>query len=82
MNDQAGVLEIHTIKPLDEQAILQAARNRCPATVEEHSILGIRQGSGGMWYREYPVPLKRVGLADRLPRQVPCIIILITTACL
>lgn len=40
-----GVLDMHTIKPLDHDAILRAA-NTCPliVTVEEHSILG---GLGG-----------------------------------
>src|SRR5580698_5895428 len=35
------VVSMHTIKPLDHQAILDAA-NRCPAiiTVEEHGVFG------------------------------------------
>lgn len=40
-----GVLEIHTVKPLDEAAVLEAAaRSRLLMTVEEHNVLG---GLGG-----------------------------------
>jgi transketolase len=63
---QAGVTEIHTLKPLDEQAIIQAARETgALVTVEEHSILG---GLGGAVAEvvsgNIPVPVRRVGLAD------------------
>lgn len=40
-----GVLDMHTIKPLDDEAILAAAeRSRTIMTVEEHNVLG---GLGG-----------------------------------
>jgi transketolase len=36
-----GVISMHTLKPLDEAAILEAARNsRAIITVEEHSVHG------------------------------------------
>ncbi|HLA85159.1 MAG TPA: transketolase C-terminal domain-containing protein [Thermoguttaceae bacterium] len=36
-----GVLSMHTVKPLDEEAILETARRtRCVVTLEEHSLLG------------------------------------------
>jgi transketolase len=70
---QAGVTEIHTIKPLDEQAIIQAARETgALVTVEEHSILG---GLGGAVAEvvsgKFPVPVRRVGLADRYAETGP-----------
>jgi transketolase len=41
----AGLIDMHTIKPLDEKAVLAAAdRSRIILTVEEHTILG---GLGG-----------------------------------
>lgn len=41
----ARVLSMHTLKPLDEEAVLEAAREtRCLFTVEEHGIVG---GLGG-----------------------------------
>ncbi|WP_434288818.1 transketolase family protein [Celeribacter sp. SCSIO 80788] len=37
----AGLIDMHTIKPLDEEAVLEAAqRSRVILTVEEHNILG------------------------------------------
>ena len=34
-------MEVHTLKPLDEEAILvEAARTRAVVTVEEHNIIG------------------------------------------
>lgn len=70
---QVGVTEIHTIKPLDEAAILQAARETgALVTVEEHSILG---GLGGAVAEvvtgNLPVPVKRLGLADRFAETGP-----------
>lgn len=42
---RAAVLSMHTLKPLDAQAVLDAAvRTRCVVTVEEHSVCG---GLGG-----------------------------------
>ena len=70
---QAGVTEIHTIKPLDEEAIIQAAKETgALVTVEEHSILG---GLGGAVAEvvagKVPVPVRRVGLADRFAETGP-----------
>jgi transketolase len=63
---QVQVLEVHTLKPLDSQAIVRAARETgALVTIEEHSILG---GLGGavaeVVAEEHPVPLRRVGLRD------------------
>jgi transketolase len=42
---QASILEVHTIKPLDENQILSAAQSTgAIVTAEEHSVLG---GLGG-----------------------------------
>ena len=69
----AGVTEIHTLKPLDEQAIIRAATETgALVTVEEHSILG---GLGGAVAEvvsgKVPVPVRRVGLADRYAETGP-----------
>jgi transketolase len=63
---EARVLEMHTVKPLDVESILQAARETgALVTAEEHSIIG---GLGGAVAEAVgdacPVPVKRVGLAD------------------
>jgi transketolase len=69
--EQAGVsirvLDVHTIKPLDEAAVLQAARETgALVTVEDATILG---GLGGavaeLTAEQYPVLVRRVGVKDR-----------------
>lgn len=62
----ARVLEVHTIKPLDGDAIEQAARETgALVTIEEHSVLGGLGGAVAEWTSGcYPVPIKRVGLPD------------------
>lgn len=63
----ARVLEIHTVKPIDEAAILAAgSETGAIVTAEEHSIIG---GLGGAVAEVVTdaglgVPVKRVGLAD------------------
>jgi transketolase len=69
----ARVLEVHTIKPLDVEAVLQAARETgALVTAEEHSIIG---GLGGAVAEAvadaYPVPVKRVGINDRFAETGP-----------
>ena len=69
----ARVLEVHTIKPLDVDAILQAAHETgAIVTAEEHSVIG---GLGGavaeVASEAYPVPIKRVGLHDRFAETGP-----------
>jgi transketolase len=69
----ARVLEVHTVKPLDVESILEAARDTgALVTVEEHSIVG---GLGGAVAEAvtdaYPVPVKRVGVADRFAETGP-----------
>lgn len=60
------VLNIHTIKPLDEKAIVAAAE-KCGAvvTVEEHQVLG---GLGGAvaetLARHRPTPMEFIGMQD------------------
>jgi transketolase len=60
------VLDMHTVKPLDEAALVAAARETGGlVTVEDHSILG---GLGGavaeVLAERAPAPLRRVGIAD------------------
>ena len=58
----AKVINIHTIKPLDKELIVAAAKETGQiVTVEEHSVIG---GLGGAvseaLSEEYPVPVKRI----------------------
>jgi len=60
------VLGIHTIKPLDEKAVLQAARETgAIVTAEEHSILGgLGSTVAEVLAKNYPVPMEMVGILD------------------
>jgi transketolase len=69
----ARVVEMHTVKPLDVDAVVRAAEETgAIVTAEEHSIVG---GLGGavaeILGERHPVPLKRVGLADRFAETGP-----------
>ncbi len=75
---EARVLEVHTVKPMDVERVVQAARETgALVTVEEHSIIG---GLGGAVAEavsnSYPVPIKRVGIADKFAETGPYLEIL------
>ncbi|GAB6179396.1 transketolase family protein [Desulfotomaculum defluvii] len=62
----AMVVDIHTIKPLDIFAVVEAAR-QCGAvvTAEEHSIIGgLGSAVAETLAEHYPVPMQRVGVRD------------------
>jgi len=63
---EATVLHVPTIKPIDEQAIVEAARaTGLVVVIEEQSVLG---GLGGavaeVLSSRYPVPVRRLGIQD------------------
>jgi len=69
----AHVLHVPTLKPLDTDAIVEAAsRTGLVATVEEHTIIG---GLGGAvaetLIENHPVPMKRIGLPDTFAESGP-----------
>ena len=62
----AKVINMHTIKPLDEELVIASAKETGKiVTVEEHSIIG---GLGGAvcecLSENCPVPVKRIGIRD------------------
>ena len=62
----AMVINMPTIKPLDEAAVLSAARE-CGhiVTVEEHNILGgLGEAVCAVTSEHFPVPVKRIGVRD------------------
>ena len=62
----ATVLDMHSIKPLDEQAILElAAQCRRIVTVEEHSIYGgLGAAVAEVLVQNQPVPMAIMGIPD------------------
>jgi len=63
----ARVLNIHTIKPIDEEAIIRAAiETRLIITVEEHQVTGgLGSAVAEVVSRGFPVPVHMIGMADR-----------------
>ena len=62
----ARVINMHTIKPLDAEAVLKAAKETgCIVTAEEHNVLGGLGGAVAEVVAEAcPVPVVRVGVKD------------------
>ncbi|MBF7081643.1 transketolase family protein [Desulfallas sp. Bu1-1] len=60
------VLDMHTIKPLDVQAVVEAARaTGAVVTAEEHSIIGgLGSAVAEALAENCPVPVRRVGVRD------------------
>ncbi len=60
------VLHYPTIKPLDEKAIIAAAREtQGIVTAEEHSVIGgLGEAVAGVVTQSYPCPVHRVGVMD------------------
>lgn len=64
---KAKVINIHTIKPIDEKIIIDSAKE-CGAvvTVEEHQIYGgFGSAVSEVLVKNYPVPVEMIGINDR-----------------
>lgn len=74
----ARVLNIHTIKPLDRELILKAARETGKiVTVEEHSVIGgLGEAVASAVCEECPVPVIRIGVEDRFGYSGPAPVLL------
>ena len=62
----ARVINIHTIKPLDEELVCRAAKETGKlVTIEEHSVVGgLGSAVCDAVCKEYPVPVKKIGIQD------------------
>lgn len=70
---EARVIDMHTIKPLDEEAVLRAAKEIGKiVTVEEHSVIGgLGSAVAEVIAEQCPAKLKRVGIYDRYTESGP-----------
>ena len=61
------VLNLHTIKPLDAKAVVEAARAAgAVVTLEEHQVMGgVGSAIAECLAEEYPVPISFIGVRDR-----------------
>mgnify|MGYP006352819731 CR=1 FL=1 len=69
----AMVINMATIKPLDEELVIAAAR-KCGKiiTCEEHSIIGgLGEAVCSCLAENYPVPVKRIGVSDEFGHSGP-----------
>ena len=62
----ARIINIHTIKPLDKDIILKAAKETgAIVTAEEHSVIGgLGSAVSEVLAEEYPVPVLKLGVYD------------------
>jgi transketolase len=60
------VINIHTIKPLDEEAIASSIRKtKCAVTVEEHNIIGgLGDSVAQVAAKHFPIPIEYIGTND------------------
>lgn len=72
---EAKVINIHTIKPLDEELVLSAAKEtRKVVTVEEHSIIGgLGSAVCDVLAEKAPVQVLRIGINDVFGESGPAV---------
>ena len=69
----AAVVNVHTVKPIDQDTILEFAKktNRV-FTVEEHSVIGgLGSAVCDVLSENYPVKVKKIGVYDRFGKSGP-----------
>jgi len=64
---EVSVVNIHTIKPLDEKLVIDLARKTgCVITAEDHNIIGgLGSAVAEVLSEKYPCLMKRIGMEDR-----------------
>ena len=69
----AGVIDMHTIKPLDESCLLEhCAGARFVVTAEDHQINGgLGSAVAELLVERHPMPMKRIGLRDTFAESGP-----------
>ena len=74
----AKIINIHTIKPLDEEMIVAAAKETGKVvTVEEHSVIGgLGSAVCDALAEKCPVPVKKIGVQDVFGESGPAVALL------
>ena len=62
----ADVINIHTIKPLDEAAVLKSIKKTgCAVTAEEHNVIGgLGDSIAQTATKHFPIPIEMIGTQD------------------
>jgi len=64
---EARVVDMHTLKPLDEEAVLEAAACGAVVTIEEHSVHGgLGSAVASFLVQRKPTPMRILGLPDEV----------------
>ncbi|GAC1586011.1 MAG: transketolase C-terminal domain-containing protein [Ginsengibacter sp.] len=60
------LINIHTIKPLDTDAVIRSiTKTKCAVTAEEHNIIGgLGDSIGQVAARNFPIPIEYIGTND------------------
>ena len=60
------MINIHTIKPLDEEAVLASIKKtKCAVTAEEHNIIGgLGDSIAQVAAKHFPIPIEMIGTKD------------------
>ncbi len=62
----ADVINIHTIKPLDQEAVIKSIQKTgCAVTAEEHNVIGgLGDSIAQVATKHFPIPIEMVGTQD------------------
>lgn len=71
----ARLINLHTIKPIDRELIVKAAKETGRiVTVEEHNVIGgLGEAVCGVLSEEYPAPVVRIGVYDTYGHSGPAL---------
>ena len=63
---KADIINIHTIKPIDKESIIESAKKTgAVLTIENHNVIGgLKSAVCEVLMEEYPVPLRSIGIND------------------
>ncbi len=69
------LINMHTIKPLDKDAVIKAAKKTgCIVTAEEHNVIGgLGDAVCDAVCQEYPVPVVKLGVEDTFGKSGPAV---------
>lgn len=72
---EAKVINMHTIKPIDKEAVINAAKETGKViTVEEHSVIGgLGSAVCDVLSENYPVKVKKIGINDEYGESGPAV---------
>jgi transketolase len=67
------VIDCHTLKPLDEQMVLKAARDTGAVVTAENNIIygGLGSAVAELLVEKFPIPMKRVGVGNTFAESGP-----------